>query len=197
MSRKVGSHAETTGPRVRHAAERLIARHGYAAVSMRRIAAEVGVQVGALYLYTPDKQTLLFDLLRDHLQDRLSAWADEVRGRAEDPAARLERFVRFHIRFHADRRDAATIAEMELRNLAPGNLAEIADLRARYATVLETILSDGVAAEAFRIPDTRLAATALLALLTGVATDGEADGRLGPDRIQRISWNIVRRAVGA
>ena len=34
-------------------------RHGYAAVSMRQIAAEVGVQAGALYAYTPDKQALL------------------------------------------------------------------------------------------------------------------------------------------
>ena len=65
MARKTGSHSDITGPKVRRAAQRLFARHGYAAVSMRRIAAEVGVQAGALYLYTPDKQTLLFDLMRD------------------------------------------------------------------------------------------------------------------------------------
>ena len=51
MARKTGSRSETTGPRVREAALRLFARHGYAAVSMRQIAAEVGVQAGALYLY--------------------------------------------------------------------------------------------------------------------------------------------------
>ena len=55
MARTAGSRAEITGPLVRAAAQRLFARHGYAAVSMRRIAAEVGVQAGALYAYTPDK----------------------------------------------------------------------------------------------------------------------------------------------
>ena len=63
MARTTGSHSDITGPRVRAAALRLFAAGGYAAVSMRAIAAEVGVQAGALYNYTPDKQSLLFDLM--------------------------------------------------------------------------------------------------------------------------------------
>ena len=50
MARTQGSHSDITGPRVREAALHLFARHGYAAVSMRKIAAEVGVQAGALLL---------------------------------------------------------------------------------------------------------------------------------------------------
>ena len=67
MARKAGSHAEITGPAIQDAALRLFCQSGYAATSMRQIAAEVGVRAGALYLYTPDKQTLLFDLLNDHM----------------------------------------------------------------------------------------------------------------------------------
>ena len=74
MARKAGSHAEITGPAIRQAALRLFARSGFAAVSMREIASEVGVRAGALYLYTPDKQTLLFDLMREHLETLLSSW---------------------------------------------------------------------------------------------------------------------------
>jgi len=77
MARTSGSHSKTTGPRVRKAARNLFARYGYAAVSMRQIAAEVGVQAGALYLYTPDKQTLLFDLMIEHLDQLQAAW-DEM-----------------------------------------------------------------------------------------------------------------------
>ena len=50
MARKTGSHADITGPAIREAALRLFARSGYAAVSMREIAGEVGVRAGALYL---------------------------------------------------------------------------------------------------------------------------------------------------
>ena len=77
MARTLGSRAEVTGPLIRAVALRLFARHGYAAVSMRQIAAEVGLQVGALYAYTPDKQALLADLLRSHMEDLLAAWQDD------------------------------------------------------------------------------------------------------------------------
>ena len=79
MARKTGSHSEITGPRIRAEARKLFARHGFAAVSMRQIAAAVGVQAGALYLYTPDKEALLFDLLRTHMEELLAAWAAEPR----------------------------------------------------------------------------------------------------------------------
>lgn len=48
MARTAGSHSDITGPRVREAALALFAQHGYAAVSMRRIAQEVGVQALSL-----------------------------------------------------------------------------------------------------------------------------------------------------
>lgn len=195
MARKRGSHADITGPRVRAAALRLFARDGYAAVSMRRIAAEVGVQAGALYLYTPDKQALLFDLMRTHMEDLLAAWREEPQG--GDAPARLDRFARFHVRFHLDRPEAVFIAYMELRSLTPENLAAITALRGRYEAVLEGILREGVAAGAFTLPDTRLAVMALIAMLTGVTTWYRADGRLGGAEVEGIYADMARRAVGA
>ena len=89
MARKSGSHSEITGPRIRHAALSLLAQHGYAAVSMRQIAAEIGVQVGALYLYTADKQALLNDILSGHMEHLLLT-AGETLPVSGSPAARLE-----------------------------------------------------------------------------------------------------------
>ncbi|MGI1660837.1 TetR/AcrR family transcriptional regulator [Palleronia sp. KMU-117] len=195
MARKTGSHADVTGPRVRAAAERLIARHGFAAVSMRQIAAEVGLQAGALYLYTPDKQTLLFDMMRAHLEELLAAWAEADPGGA--PLPRLEAFCRFHICFHLDRPDAVFIAYMELRNLAPGNFAAIEALRRRYEAALEAILVDGQAKAAFEVPDARLTTMALIAMLTGVNTWYREGGRLSRARVEEIYWDLARRAVGA
>ena len=115
MARKSGSYSNITGPAIREAAQRLFAQNGYAAVSMREIAREVGVQVGALYLYTPDKQSLLVDLMLTHLDELMDAWLSEDRG--EIPQKRLEAFVAFHIDYHLDRKDAVFLAYMELRSL--------------------------------------------------------------------------------
>jgi len=193
MARKTGSHSQITGPKVFEAAARLFARHGFAAVSMRQIAAEVGVQAGALYLYTPDKQTLLFDLMREHMDELLAAWAAQDKGGA--PLAQLEAFVRFHIGFHLDRSDAVFIAYMELRNLSDENFAAIEGLRKRYEDGLEEILHQGQQAGVFQVPDTKLAMMALIAMLTGVNTWYREGGRLSRDMVEEIYWDMTRKAV--
>lgn len=195
MARKTGSFSDITGPLVRKAAQRLFARHGYAAVSMRQIAAEVGVQAGALYLYTPDKQTLLFDLMKTHMDELLTAWAEA--SRSGTPVERLETFSRFHIRYHLDRPDEVFIAYMELRSLEPENFSVIEDLRRQYEKELEMILAEGHDANDFNVPDIRLATMAIIAMLTGVNTWYREGGRLSRDRIERIYCNMVRRAAGA
>lgn len=195
MARKTGSHASTTGPKVREAAQRLIAQHGYAAVSMRKIASEIGMQAGALYLYTPDKQTLLFDIMCEHMNDLLASWKKEEA--AGEPIERLEKFCRFHIRYHLDRPDQVFIAYMELRNLNEDNFAKIEEKRRAYEMELEEILRQGHEAGTFRLPDARLATMAIIAMLTGVNTWYREGGRLSQERVERIYWNMVRRAVGA
>ncbi|WP_295313309.1 TetR/AcrR family transcriptional regulator [Roseobacter sp.] len=191
MARTAGSHSEVTGPRVRAAALRLFAQSGYAAVSMRSIAAEVGVQVGALYNYTPDKQSLLFDLMRSHLEDLL-ARAGTGEG---DAADRLAGFVSFHIRYHHDRQDAVFIAYMELRNLSEANFQVIEGLRRRYEDLLEEILAAGVAEGSFGIADTRIATRAVIAMLTGVSTWFRESGRLTLSDVETQYRKMVLNAV--
>lgn len=195
MARKTGSHSEITGPRVREAALRLFARHGFAAVSMRRIASEVGVQAGALYLYTPDKQTLLFDLMEAHLDALLNAWNGADTGHAVPD--RLESFVRFHIRFNLERQDAVFVSYMELRNLTPENLEKISAKRKLYELIPETILRDGLKSGDFTLVDPQLSAMAIIAMLTGVNTWFREGGRLSRAEVEDIYWDMVRRSVAA
>lgn len=193
MARKLGSHAEITGPRIRAAAETLFARHGFAAVSMRQIAGEVGVQAGALYLYTADKQSLLFDLMRTHMDEVLAGWAQADPGGA--PLNRLEAFCRFHIGFHLDRPDAVFLSYMELRSLDAENFAAIEALRRDYERALEGILQEGGEAGDFSIADTRLASMAVIAMLTGVNTWYRDGGRLSRDEVAGLYWEMARRMV--
>lgn len=193
MARTTGSHSELTRPRVRDAALRLFARDGYAAVSMRAIAGEVGVQAGALYNYTPDKQTLLFDLMRGHFEDLLEA----VPAAEGAPLDQLHRFVSFHIRFHADRPDEVFIAYMELRNLTGENFAVVEGLRRTYEDRLEAILRAGVAQGDFSVADTKIATLAVIAMLTGVNTWFRSGGRLSLDEVVAQYWDMVRKAVAA
>ncbi len=194
MARTHGSRSEITGPLIREAALQLFARHGYAAVSMRQIASAVGVQVGALYAYTPDKQALLADLLRSHMDDVLNGWQDDT---AADPLTRLRRFVRNHIATSLGQSQSVFLSYMELRNLTPENHAEIAGQRRRYEDALECILKAGREAGVMRIGDTRLATLALIGMLTGVTNWYRDGGRLDRETLMETYWDLARGAVGA
>lgn len=193
MARTTGSHAEITGPAVRSAALRLFARSGYAAVSMREIAKEVGVRAGALYLYTPDKQTLLFDLMQEHMKQLLDAWQELPKHGA--PLDRLQQFVHFHIDYHVERRDEVFLAYMELRSLSERNFDTVQNLRRAYEGELEAILDDGQSGGAFDLADVRVTTMALIAMLTGVNTWFRDDGRLNRENLKQIYWRSVRRMV--
>jgi AcrR family transcriptional regulator len=195
MARKTGSHSEITGPKIRAVALSLFAQHGFAAVSMRQIAREVGVQAGALYLYTPDKQSLLFDLMQDHMLSLLEAWDKEIK-----PVGALEHlrsFARFHILYHMERPDEVFVSYMELRNLTPDNFAAIEALRRKYEDQLEGILQAGQKVGVFNLSDSKLATLALIAMLTGVNTWYRQGGRLSREKVEAVYWDLVRNTVGA
>lgn len=195
MARKAGSHADITGPLIHDAALRLFARSGYAAVSMRQIASEVGVRAGALYLYTPDKQTLLFNLMKEHLETLHQAWSEvKSDGSATE---RLRAFVEFHVDFHFDLRDKVFLSYMELRNLDDENFASIQKLRRAYELELERILADGLSSGEFQFEDVRVTTMAMIAMLVGYLTWFRGDGRLDKDDIRRIHWDLARGMVKA
>ena len=193
MSKTSGFPAADTATRLQATALRLFARDGYAAVSMRQIAAELGVQVGGLYNHIPDKQSLLFRLLSEHMAEL--AQALEAADLPEAPLAALEAFTRFHIRHHAARPDAVFISYMELRNLTPANFAALEAQRRGYEARLQAILEAGQAAGVMAVEDPRIATMAIIAMLTGVNTWFRETGRLRLAEIEEIYWTMVRRLV--
>lgn len=70
----------------------LFAQRGYEAVSMREIAAAVGIQAPALYYHFPDKQSLYLAVMDYAFTDQLKRPTDALTGDGP-PFARLQRFV--------------------------------------------------------------------------------------------------------
>ena len=194
MARKTGSHSEITGPKIKQAALVLFARHGFAAVTMRQIAANVGVQAGAIYNYTPDKQALLFDLLHGHMADLLSKWATELV--PANPIAAIDHFVAFHLNFHIKRPELVFISYMELRNLSDSNFNAIVEQRRIYEKIIYNLILSGAVSGDFLVPDPKIASLALIALLTGPVDWFREDGRLTSDELTRQYCILTRQALG-
>jgi AcrR family transcriptional regulator len=196
LARTTGSDGEKTEAAIRAAAETLIARHGYAAVSMRQLASEVGVQAAALYRYFPTKEDLLFTLLSEHMQELAAAW-ETARPATDDPTRRLAAFVANHIRFHVLRRHSTHVSNMELRSLSRERLSAMLKLRSAYEKELRAILRDGAEQGVFAIDDVGLTAMAIIQMITGVIVWFRPDERLSVGEVTETYLAMTMRLVGA
>ncbi|MES5483232.1 TetR/AcrR family transcriptional regulator [Bradyrhizobium sp. INPA03-11B] len=194
MARTIGSHGPTTLEAIRKAGVRLIFEHGYEAMSLRQLAAEVGIQAGSLYNHISTKQDLLFDLVQDHINDLLRELDQALEGKA-DPVERLRAFVAFHVTYHMTRKREVFIANSELRSLDAKNYDAVVALRGAYEQRLAQILTDGASEGVFEVVDIQVATFAILALLTGLCTWYRPGGRLTRDAIIAAHEKLVLSGV--
>lgn len=193
MSRKTGTTAEDTGAKIKSSALILFSEQGYDAVSMRQLASDVGVQAGAIYLHTKDKQSLLFGLMLDFLEAREAALPDF--GAENSPNAAMKAFVQFHIAFHHDHAVADQLLRNEARALTPDNAEQVAGYIAAYEGVLQGILEKGREADAFHVPDVGLISAAIFTLLSGVEPWRDRHADFEAEKLSRIYENMVRRIL--
>jgi AcrR family transcriptional regulator len=192
MPRIPGKSTEQTVLDMKQAATRLIARHGFEGMNLRMLAEEIGVKAGSFYNHIESKQALLHTLLADTMAE-LQAGLDAALAGATGPLDALQRFVAFHIEFHAVRRDAVFIGNAELRSLSEAQFKEIVALRDAYERRLLAILRQGERAGVFEPGDARVASYALIAMLSGVCTWYRPGGRL---TVKQLVAQYTRLALG-
>lgn len=196
MARKTGSSGPKTQQAIRAAGLKLLRRHGYEGMSLRQLAAEVGLQQGSLYNHIRTKQDLLMELLRGHMMDLLRALDREL-AEVTVPIARLRAFIAFHLHYHMTRQAEVFVINFELRSLEPQNYVEIVKLRQAYERVLAEILAAGMRDKSLRRADIQVASYALLAMLTGICTWYRPDGRLSEAEIVGIHTDLALRGLVA
>jgi AcrR family transcriptional regulator len=194
MARTAGSHGPATMEAIRAAGLRLIFEHGYESMSLRQLAAEVGIQVGSLYNHISTKQALLFDLIDSHMRALLAELEKALQG-IEDPVDRLRAFIAFHVSYHILRKREVFISYSELRSLEPDNYTAIVRIRRRYEDELVEILQQGRTTGVFVVRDQRVVAFGILAMLTGVCTWFNPGGRLTADKVIAIYTDVVLSGV--
>lgn len=194
MARPIGSNGAETMRAIRSAAIKRIYQHGYEAMSLRELAADVGLRGGSLHNYIPQKQEFLANLLDEIMTELLLDFEEHVQG-VKTPSEALQRFVRFHIEWHTERKEEVFIGNMELRSLSPEQYQRVSAKRKRYEQHLKDILEQGKAQDGWSVDNTDVTTKALLALLTGVINWYHADGKLSRERLTKMYQAMVNRML--
>jgi AcrR family transcriptional regulator len=194
MARTVGSSGVKTQQAIYAAGLELIFRHGYEAMSLRDLATAVGIQQGSLYNHIDTKQSLLFNLVRNHLE-QLTAALDDALNNIVGAEPRLRAFVHFHVHYHMVRKAEVFVVNNELRSLEPENYAVIVAKRREYEARLADILSEGIREGIFAELDVPVTAYILIAMLTGICDWYRPGGRLSETEIIDIYDRLVTAAL--
>ncbi|MFF0287455.1 TetR/AcrR family transcriptional regulator [Streptomyces sp. NPDC005262] len=172
------------------------AERGYHATTTRDIAGRAGMSPAALYIHYKTKEELLHRISRIG-HDRallLLETAADAEGTASE---RLAHAVRSFVRWHAEGHTTARVVQYELDALGPEHRTEIVALRRRSDAVIRRIISEGVEAGEFDVPDIPGTTLAVLSLCIDVARWFSAQGSRTPDEVGALYADLVLRMVAA
>ena len=150
------------------AAKQLFVEEGYAATTIRRIAAKLGVSSTALYVYFPDKDAILVEIC-DVTFAGLIAELDDVRRDATDPLDALAKSLEGYIRFglcHPNEYELTFVTRRskELQKLKPENEKLGMQAFGRFYDCVDAVVRAGVTVES----DTRRLTQQLWAAIHGL-----------------------------
>jgi AcrR family transcriptional regulator len=122
---------------------------GFEQASMAEIAARVGVVEGALYKHFPSKRELLFEAVRDHLEPRFQATAEQLAG-VRGTRNRLRFVIWRHLREFVDDPGMCRLIIQEIRPYGDYRGSALRDLIRENTTLLSTVLAEAQASGELR-----------------------------------------------
>jgi AcrR family transcriptional regulator len=184
------------------AAKRLFLTDGFEHVTIRKIAAAVGVTSGALYLYFPDKNAIT-RAIAEATFEALLARLEEARAHFNgNPLERLRAGMHAYVAFgraHPDEYRLTFLSKM-LTEASPGRCGHSSDIEAadRSFDVLLGETSRLIEAAIFRPMDPLLAAETLWACAHGVTSvllDHRDHIGADPDRLTESVIDVTLRGL--
>jgi AcrR family transcriptional regulator len=183
--------------RLLDAAVEAFAEKGFHATTTRDIAARVGLSPAAVYVHFASKEELLYELSLVGHQAALGIVIAAVDAAPSDPAAQLRGLVGDFAAWHARHRRTARVVQYELAALAPEHREVIRGLRRQIQARVRDLLSGGVAAGVFVVPDVAGTALALLSLMVDIARWYDPSGARSPDDVGSLYADLALRMVTA
>ena len=169
--------------RIRAAARKHFAEHGYAGTSLREVAADAGITISTLIFHVGSKEQLLFDVLIDGMQQLSSGLEARVEVAGPTWTERLAAAIAFHVEFSARLAFGTTITRTDMQNLIAEHRAEYVQMRREYERQFIDLLRLGCAAGEFRSVHAKLTAFAIIGTGLTVGRWYRPGGPLQPEEI--------------
>lgn len=125
-------------------AARLFKEKGYASVSMRDLAKDLGIQAASLYNHIKSKQEILSTIVMA-AAEAFTNGMDEIVHSQNSPLEKLEAVIDMHVQITIDYADNLGSLNSDWMHLKEPNLSSFLKMRTDYEENFRNILKEGVA----------------------------------------------------
>lgn len=146
------------------AAARLFREKGYAAVSMRDLAAALNIKAASLYNHIQSKHEILEAIIMP-LAKQYTTGMESIYNSSQSSIQKLERIIEQHVEISMNDPESIASLNNEWMNLEGNTLKDYLAMRDAYEARLREILLGGVASEELKPMNIELAIFAILSTL--------------------------------
>jgi AcrR family transcriptional regulator len=144
-------------------ARRLFWEKGYQAASMRDIGISYGCRPANIYNFFADKEEILFEVLREEMEQIIDPIKHMEEGDDTSPIEELKFIIESHLKVTLSyRRSAKLLFDVALDNLSPEKRKKIIDLRDTYDRIIRRGIDAGYLPEV----DVKLAGFMIASMIT-------------------------------
>jgi AcrR family transcriptional regulator len=184
----------TTRQNIRQTAEKLFRERGYAAIGMRELAREVGIEAPSIYNHFKSKDDLLREICFDIAEQFFKAFETAV-VTEEKPHKKLKAVIKAHIGVIAANINSSEVFFNEWVFLEEPHLSKFKKLRYEYEMKFREIIDKGIKQQNFKKMDSKLVAFVIFSALNATYDLYKSNERLSHHEIAEAISELLLKGI--
>ena len=169
---------------------------GYAETSMKDIANECGFRPANIYNFFKNKESILFEILFDEMNEILNPIKRLEDDESIDPREGIRQVIENHVRLTlGEKRTSKLLFDVGMNNLSPSNRKKIIKLRDDYDRIAIKIISRGIKTGVFADVDPKMAVFSIASMIVRTRIWYSPDGRYSIDDIIDFIYNFTIHGI--
>lgn len=182
--------------RILQEAVQLFWKKGYHGTSMKDIAAAYGCKPANIYNFFPQKEAILYEILRSQIETIFSYLKPLEGDETTSPVEQLRFFISRHAGYALSfKKTNKLLFDLGLDNLSPSKRKKFVALRDTYDGILRKIITRGIQSGDFQKIDVKLAAYSITSMIIRVNIWYSPGGRLSDQEIIHFLCDFALRGL--
>ena len=184
----------STRQNIRLTAQKLFRERGYAAIGMRELAKEVGIEAPSIYNHYKSKDDILREICFDIAAQFFKAFA-EMDADEKSPTKKLRAAIKGHISVIATNLEASSVFFHEWMFLEEPNLAQFKKQRHEYELKFRDIIDKGIKKGDFKPMNVKLVTFTIFSALNATYDLYRSNEKISHDQLSEEITNLLLKGL--